>query len=216
MPPPSRERACARLSLITVSSATGVSGLCRQRAAPSSSAMRRKSGAGESSNMRHEDIDDHQVEGCLVERRESAGAPSETATLNPFAPEPCPYREANVRVTVDNQNAAHHDLLAIAGRLRLHCDFCCANQLTILVSAASGDVCLPGKVHKHQPSERRSRREPSATPDHFLEANVDEGATIARPIFGRGMPRPCAAEFPRAVGDARRTAGGCRTGGTRQ
>jgi hypothetical protein len=32
MPPPSRERACARLSLITVSSATGVSGLCRQRA----------------------------------------------------------------------------------------------------------------------------------------------------------------------------------------
>jgi len=119
MPPPSRERACARLSLITVSSATGVSGLCRQRAAPSSSAMRRKSGAGESSNMRHEDIDDHQVEGCLVERRESAGAPSETATLNPFAPEPCPYREANVRVTVDNQNAAHHDLLAIAGRLRV-------------------------------------------------------------------------------------------------
>jgi len=90
-----------------------------QRAAPSSSAMRRKSGAGESSNMRHEDIDDHQVEGCLVERRESAGAPSETATLNPFAPEPCPYREAKVRVTVDNQNAAHHDLLAIAGRLRV-------------------------------------------------------------------------------------------------
>jgi len=53
--------------------------------------MRRKSGAGESSNMRHEDIDDHQVEGCLVERRESAGAPSETApqAVMSVCPERC-------------------------------------------------------------------------------------------------------------------------------
>jgi hypothetical protein len=41
-----RSRTSERYSLITVSSATGVNGLRRQREAPSSSAMLRKSGAG--------------------------------------------------------------------------------------------------------------------------------------------------------------------------
>jgi hypothetical protein len=45
--------------------------------------------------------------------------------------------------------------------------FCCATQFPILISAASGAACLPGKVHKHRTCSHRTvdrRREPSATP----------------------------------------------------
>ena len=98
--PLKRDPASARHSLTSASSAPGVNGLRRQRAAPSSSAMRRKSGAGESrlakaypdiatmgiagarswnilidskaAHMRHEDIDEHQVERAIVQRGEAA------------------------------------------------------------------------------------------------------------------------------------------------
>ncbi len=94
-----RDWTSERHSLITVSSATGVKGLRRQRDAPSSSAILRKSGAGEfrfakaypdiaikgvvgarswnilieleAAHVRHEDVDDHQVEGCAFQRPKS-------------------------------------------------------------------------------------------------------------------------------------------------
>ena len=65
----------------------------------------------ETAHVRHEDIDDHQVERRVVERREAVGPAvrdrdPETAPLEPGA-----YRKAGMKVVIDNQNATHDGLL---------------------------------------------------------------------------------------------------------
>jgi hypothetical protein len=49
-----------------------------------------------------------------------------------------------------------------------------ARHPTTPISAANGAACLPCKVYKHRACSYRNvdrRREPSGTPDHFLDAN---------------------------------------------
>ena len=71
----------------------------------------------ETTHVRHEDIDDHQVERCIVERREAIGTAirdrdPETTPLQPGA-----YRKAGMKVFIDNQNATHDGLLRRAKRV---------------------------------------------------------------------------------------------------
>jgi len=119
----------------------GLKGLRRQRVAPSLSAILRKSGLDasrlenaypeianqryrgcaivkypdrfETAHAGHEDIDDHQIERRTVESDEAGGAAIAMATFEAIVPEPRLNGEADMRIVIHNQNAAHYGLLAV-------------------------------------------------------------------------------------------------------
>jgi hypothetical protein len=61
----------------------------------------------ETAHPRHENVDDHQIERGIVERKQAAGAAIGDRNLKAVPLEPGPNGEANVRIIVDNQNASH-------------------------------------------------------------------------------------------------------------
>jgi hypothetical protein len=101
---------------MTVSSVLGVKGLRRQRVAPSSSAILRKSGAGvrcstktwpDAAHVRHENVDDHQIERRTIESFKSGFAAIGDRNFKAATFEPRPNRRANQRIIIDNEDAWH-------------------------------------------------------------------------------------------------------------
>jgi hypothetical protein len=97
----------------------------------------------EPTHVRHEDIDDHQIERTLVQRGEPALAAIRDRDPEPALLEPYAYGKAGVQVVIDHQDATHDHLLVarmrsmrFIGRLQIWDDlphdrvgrFCLANQ----------------------------------------------------------------------------------------
>src|SRR5436309_14856396 len=68
--------------------------------------------------MRHEDIDDHQIEFGIVERRETVDPAVGDRDPESALLQPRPDREACVRVIIDHQYATHDGLLRRSTRSR--------------------------------------------------------------------------------------------------
>jgi len=64
----------------------------------------------EATHLRHEYIDDHQIEGRVLESDETGRAAVGDRDFEAASVEPRLYRKANVRVIVDNQNPTHMEV----------------------------------------------------------------------------------------------------------
>jgi hypothetical protein len=70
----------------------------------------------EAAHIGHEDIDDHQLERCVVEGGETVDAAIGDRNPKTVPLEPSPNGEADMRIVIDNLDAAHHGLLRRALR----------------------------------------------------------------------------------------------------
>src|SRR6185369_1329242 len=61
----------------------------------------------ETPHVRHEDIDDHQIERAVVQRGEAALTAVRDRDPEPALPEPYAYGKAGVPVVIDYQDATH-------------------------------------------------------------------------------------------------------------
>jgi hypothetical protein len=64
----------------------------------------------EAAHMRHEDVDDHQIEGRILKSDETGRAAVSDRDLEATSVEPRLYRKADVQVIVDNQSPTHMEV----------------------------------------------------------------------------------------------------------
>jgi hypothetical protein len=103
----------------------------------------------EAAHIRHEDIDDHLIEGRIVERREAGRASIGDLDLEAIALEPGPNGEADMRIVIDNQNASHNGFSRRDYAFNETPEISCtavemtANQCVILISASMQRTVCP-------------------------------------------------------------------------